>query len=141
MSDDQLDLLPTHTAELEQLLETQRQLRPDEREDFTVRWPATLQSLCEVLRVTLDAEKVENSKHLSEAMAIALSSYLGGRDLYMPNGARLKTALRDIRIWREFKGNNLEQLAREHGLTERRISEIVAEQRSAFIARKQRKLF
>ncbi len=141
MSDDQLDLLPTHTAELEQLLETQRQLRPDERADFLVRWPATLQSLCEVLRVTLESEQVANANQLSEAMARALSSYLGGRDLYMPNGTRLKTALRDIRIWREFKGDNLEQLAHTYSLTERRVSEIIAEQRAAFVARKQRKLF
>ncbi|WP_335695451.1 Mor transcription activator family protein [Shewanella psychrophila] len=49
--------------------------------------------------------------------------------------------MRDIRIWREFKGNNLEQLSRDYGLTERRVSQIIAEQRAAFVARKQRRLF
>jgi hypothetical protein len=35
----------------------------------------------------------------------------------------------------------LEQQSRDYGLTERRISQIVAEQRAAFVARKQRRLF
>jgi Mor family transcriptional regulator len=61
--------------------------------------------------------------------------------MYIPNGECLKDALRDIRIWRQFKGNNLEQLAREYGLTKRRVSQIIAEQRAAFVARKQRRLF
>ncbi|GGI81938.1 transcriptional regulator [Shewanella hanedai] len=118
-----------------------KNLKPDEREDFTKRWPSTLQSLCELMRVTLDRQAVSNSVHISEALATTLSTYLGGRDIYIPNGERLKDALRDIRIWREFKGNNLEQLSRNYDLTERRVSQIIAEQRAAFVARKQRRLF
>ncbi|MCE9679594.1 transcriptional regulator [Shewanella sp. AS1] len=137
----QLELLHTNHKELEQALDTLANLRPDEREDFTKRWPSTLQSLCEVMRVTLEGQAVDNAVHLSEALATTLSTYLGGRDIYIPNGERLKDALRDIRIWREFKGNNLEPLSRKYGLTERRISQIIAEQRAAFVARKQRKLF
>ncbi|BCV39984.1 Mor transcription activator family protein [Shewanella algae] len=78
---------------------------------------------------------------VAEALATTLSSYLGGQDLYIPKGERLNVALRNIRIWREFKDNNLEQLCRLYGLSERRVSQIVAEQRTAFVARKQRGLF
>lgn len=81
---------------------------------------------------------------VAEALATTLSSYLGGQDLYIPKGERLNVALRNIRIWREFKDNNLEQLCRPgrlYGLSERRVSQIVAEQRTAFVARKQRGLF
>jgi Mor family transcriptional regulator len=139
--DKQMDLLNTEAAELEQALETLKTLKPDEREDFIKRWPSTLQSLCELMRITLEGNNVPNSVAVSEALATTLSTYLGGRDMYIPNGERLKDALRDIRIWRQFKGNNLEQLAREYGLTERRVSQIIAEQRAAFVARKQRRLF
>jgi Mor family transcriptional regulator len=145
----QLDLLSTSAAELEQsleksleqALETLATLKPDERSDFIRRWPSTLQSLCDVMRQTLIQHNIANVDHISEALATSLSAYLGGRDIYIPNGERLKDALRDIRIWREFKGNNLEQLSRDYGLTERRISQIVAEQRAAFVVRKQRRLF
>jgi len=138
---EQLDLLATNTAELEQALATLATLKPDERADFIRRWPSTLQSLCDVMRVTLKQHNIDNADRVSEDLATSLSAYLGGRDVYIPNGESLKKALRDIKIWREFKGNNLEQLSRDYGLTERRISEIVAEQRAAFVARKQRRLF
>lgn len=141
IDEEQLDLLPASSQELEQALATLKNLKPDEREDFIKRWPSTLQSLCELMRVTLEGNNVADAIAVSEALATTLSTYLGGRDMYIPNGERLKDALRDIRIWREFKGNNLEVLARDYGLTERRVSQIIAEQRAAFVARKQRRLF
>ncbi|AQS38602.1 hypothetical protein Sps_03475 [Shewanella psychrophila] len=141
MHKEQMDLIHSNAFELEQALETLQTLKPDERSDYIKRWPSTLQSICELMRITLEGQKVGNAMVISEALATTLSTYLGGRDLYIPNGERLKDALRDIRIWREFKGNNLEQLSRDYGLTERRVSQIIAEQRAAFVARKQRRLF
>lgn len=139
--DNQLDLLSTNAAELEQALAAMSQLKGDERSDFIHRWPSTLQSLSALMQVTLKKHGIINAARISEDLATALSIYFGGRDVYIPNGESLKKALRDIKIWHEFKGNNLEQLSREYGLTERRISEIVAEQRAAYVARKQRQLF
>ncbi|AYV12972.1 Mor transcription activator family protein [Shewanella algae] len=141
VAEEQLELLSAGCEELEQALLTLSSLDDDERIEFTRRWPSTLQSLCELMRITLKEYKVSDSALVAEALTTTLSTYLGGRDLYIPNGDRLKDALRDIRIWREFKGNNLEQLSRQYGLTERRISQIVAEQRAAFVARRQRGLF
>lgn len=141
VAEEQLELLGAGSEELEQALLTLSSLDDDERIEFMRRWPSTLQSLCELMRITLKEYKVSDSALVAEALATTLSSYLGGRDLYIPNGERLKDALRDIRIWREFKGNNLEQLSRQYGLTERRVSQIVAEQRAAFVARRQRSLF
>lgn len=139
--DNQLDLLSTNAAELEQALAAMSQLKGDERSDFIHRWPSTLQSLSALMQVTLKKHGIINADRISEDLATGLSIYFGGRDVYIPNGESLKKALRDIKIWHEFKGNNLEQLSREYGLTERRISEIVAEQRAAYVARKQRQLF
>ncbi|WP_133182297.1 Mor transcription activator family protein [Shewanella decolorationis] len=139
--DNQLDLLATNAAELEQALAALSELKDDERSDFIHRWPSTLQSLSALMQVTLKKHGVSNADRISEDLATGLSLYFGGRDMYIPNGESLKKALRDIKIWNEFKGNNLEQLSRDYGLTERRISEIVAEQRAAYVARKQRRLF
>lgn len=139
--DNQLDLLSTNAAELEQALAAMSQLKGDERSDFIHRWPSTLQSLSALMQVTLKKHGIINADRISEDLATGLSIYFGGRDVYIPNGESLKKALRDINIWHEFKGNNLEQLSRKYGLTERRISEIVAEQRAAYVARKQRQLF
>jgi len=140
MREEQTDLIHSSTFELEQVLETLQTLKPDEHSDFIKRWPSSLQSLCELMRVTLEGQKVRNALAISEALATTLSIYLGDRVLYIPNGEHLKDVLRDIRIWREFEGDNLEQLSREYGLTERRVNQIIAEQRAAFVARKQRRL-
>ncbi|MEZ9822978.1 Mor transcription activator family protein [Shewanella sp. 10N.286.45.A1] len=140
-SEQRLDLLQTASQELELALATLQNLKTDEREDFVKRWPSTLQSLCELMRVTLEGQVISNAVQIIEALATTLSTYLSGRDIYIPNGERLKDALRDIRILREFKGNNLEQLSREYDLTEHRVSQIIAEQRAAFVARKLRRLF
>lgn len=139
--DNQLDLLATNAAELEQALAALSELKDDERSDFIHRWPSTLQSLSALMQVTLKKHGISNADRISEDLATGLSLYFGGRDMYIPNGESLKKALRDIKIWNEFKGNNLEQLSREYGLTERRISEIIAEQRAVLVARKQRRLF
>lgn len=140
-SDNQLDLLGSDSAELEQALATLASLDEDERAEFMHRWPANLQSLCEVLRSALISREVPEADNLAEQLATLIGNYMGGRDMYIPSGDRLKIALRDIRIWREFKGNNLEALSRHYGLSERRISKIVEDQRRAFVARRQRGLF
>lgn len=140
-SEDQQELLGADSHELEQALLTLASLNEDERSEFIRRWPANLQSLCELLRSALQTRGVGEADVLAEHLATLIGNYLGGRDMYIPSGERLKVALRDIRIWREFKGNNLEQLSRQYGLSERRVSQIVAEQRTAFVARKQRRLF
>ncbi len=139
--EEQLDLIHTSAAEFEQALTTLSNLKDGEHHDFIARWPANLQSLCELMRSTLEKRNVKDAIIVSEIMTTALSVYMGGRHLYIPNGDRLKKALRDIRIWRDFKGNNIEALSRQHHLTERHITQIVAEQKAAEIARRQRKLF
>ncbi|CAG21963.1 Mor transcription activator family protein [Photobacterium profundum] len=77
------------------------------------RWPSTLQSLSEVLNSELKRTKVDEP-HLADKLTIALGHYFGGRDIYIPNGSKLKSALRNISIWREYNGRNIEQLAATH---------------------------
>ena len=139
--EEQLELMHTTAEEFEQALNTLSNLGEGEHEDFVQRWPANLQSLCELMRQTLEKRNIKEAEKVSEVLTTALSVYMGGRHLYIPNGDRLKKALRDIRIWRDFKGNNVEELSRKHNLTERHISQIVAVQKAAEIARRQRKLF
>lgn len=137
----QLELMQTTAQEFELALTALANLDDSEHDDCIARWPSNLQSLCELLRCTLADQNVDNATFLSEVLVTALCTYLGGRDMYIPNGERLKDSLRDIQIWREFKGDNIELLSRKFGITERRITQIIKFQRAAFVARKQRSLF
>ncbi|QUN06450.1 transcriptional regulator [Shewanella yunxiaonensis] len=148
MTEDQLELLPDDAAELQELLNRMRELDPNERDYFIngvqdeqSHWPSTLQSLCAVMEATLAANDIPNNRRTAEELAMVIGNYFGGRgDVYLPNGSRMKTALRDIEIWRHYNGKNLAELAQDYGMTERRVYMIVAEQRRAMVARKQRKL-
>lgn len=90
MHKEQMDLIHSNAFELEQALETLQTLKPDERSDYIKRWPSTLQSICELMRITLEGQKVGNAMVISEALATTLSTYLGGRDLFpMVNASRM----------------------------------------------------
>ncbi|WP_417345738.1 Mor transcription activator family protein [Ferrimonas sp.] len=141
MSEKQLDLIASTADELEATLEALEGLTETEREDLRRRWPSILQSLSELFRVTLEERKIANAERLAEALVTALGTYMGGRDLYIPTGTHLKKALTHIAIWRAYKGNNIAQLAAQYGLTERRVAQIVQNQRQAEMARRQKQLF
>ncbi|MDX1301208.1 Mor transcription activator family protein [Photobacterium sp.] len=133
----QQEIFKTKTSELELLINSVSEIADD---NVRQRWPSTLQSLSEVLNSELKRAKID-APHLADKLTIALGHYFGGRDIYIPNGSKLKSALRNIEIWREYNGRNIEQLANYHKLTERQITEIIREQRQAEVKRRQRSLF
>ncbi|TVP15759.1 hypothetical protein AYI87_04655 [Shewanella sp. KCT] len=67
---------------------------------------------------------------LADKLILELAFYGGGRDFYVPNGARLKAALKAIHIYREFNGRNTNELAFKYCFTSRRIDQIIQEQRA-----------
>ncbi|MDO6542797.1 Mor transcription activator family protein [Photobacterium sanguinicancri] len=133
----QEEIFNTESTELELLLSDVDHISESHMRQ---RWPSTLQSLSEVLHSELKRAG-NTTPHLADKLTIALSHYFGGRDIYIPNGSKLKSALRNISIWREYNGRNIEQLANHHKLTERQITEIIREQRQAEVKRRQRSLF
>lgn len=126
---------------VEQLQECLSKLPPEDAAEVRKRWPSNLQSLALLVTNELSKAKVSNAQSLGEQLTLAIGHYFGGRDMYIPTDQRLKAALRDIQIWQEYKGNNLEQLATKFGLTERRVAEIVQNQRKVEVERRQRSLF
>jgi Mor family transcriptional regulator len=64
----------------------------------------------------------------------------GGSSFYVMKGLRFRLSQRDRRIVDEFTGNNIEQLAAKHGLSDMRIRQILAAARAEHIARNQGRL-
>jgi Mor family transcriptional regulator len=62
----------------------------------------------------------------AQALVRGLRRKLGGRDIYIPSP---DNSARDAAIRRAFNGLNIEVLMREHGLTRRRIYQIVEQGR------------
>jgi Mor family transcriptional regulator len=135
----QPDLLQGASAEeLQQLLEADESLPEAQR-----RWPQELSAILRVLEASLLRAGVDAPRAFSLAagQVADLAAYRGGRMLYLPQGRRLRTALRDAAIWREFNGKNVEELAEKHRLTSITVYEILREQRALNTRRVQPQLF
>lgn len=107
------------------------------------RWPTTLAELVDVLRATFVRRGQSDATALDAAQSVvlAISQHLGGKQIYLPTGERLRAAVRDRRIYLEYNGRNREELARRYQLTTRRIETIAAEQRAIYVRRLQPDLF
>lgn len=64
----------------------------------------------------------------------------GGGQFYLPKGLALKLSQRDREIFDRFNGRNKRELAREYGVSEMRIDQIVAAVRRAEFERRQGKI-
>lgn len=125
----------------EQLLQRLEQLPDDQHAQVQAALPAMLQSMMALFTDELSRQQVPAPERLAARLVTAQAHYFGGMQLYLPRNDRLKKALRDIDIWQQFNGSNHRQLARQYGLTEITIYQIVAEQRLAEKARRQLGLF
>lgn len=126
---------------VEQLQDCLSKLSTEDAAEVRKRWPSNLQSLALLIESQLTKASVNNPQGVGEAITLAIGHYFGGRDVYIPTDQRLKAALRDIQIWQEFNGCNMEKLSIKFGLTQRRVAEIIQQQRSVEIQRRQRSLF
>lgn len=90
----------------------------------SARFPESLISLVALFERRLHKEGI-NKTGLSEKLITELALYLGGRDMYIPNGDKIKRCLRDIQIYRSFRGNNLSEIARQFCMTERNASAVI----------------
>lgn len=76
----------------------------------------------------------KNSKTKNEALTLAesavltIANYFGGRSFYLPNGTRLKAQIRANRIFKEFKGDNMNELTRKYSLSSPHIYAILRKQ-------------
>ncbi|MBN6071490.1 positive regulator of late transcription [Aggregatibacter actinomycetemcomitans] len=70
----------------------------------------------------------EKALTLAEDAILTLAKYFGGRSFYFPTGTRLKVQIRDNRIFKEFKGNNMDEISRKYNLSAPHIYSILRKQ-------------
>ena len=69
-----------------------------------------------------------------------LAEQKGGRALYLAKGVAMHLSARDRKLCAKFRGNNYRELAREYGLTEMRVRQIVDTWQRECFARRQGRL-
>ncbi len=111
--------------------------------DLAARWPKTLAESVDVVAAGLERHGLSEAEaiELAQIAMLEIATLHGGRPFYLPRGDRLKEALRDRAMWKNFPHKTVEQLADESGLTVRRVQQILAEQRKLVTRRIQPSLF
>jgi len=138
MTETQTDLFE-HDPQIGQLLEHMDKIPVQELEH---QWPQMLVALVDVMEAELQRQGVEgDARAMARKLGGALSHYMGGRAYYLPFGVKMMNALRDDLIYCQFNGRNLEQLRREHHLSQTQIYAIIAQQRLLHTRRRQPDLF
>lgn len=133
---DQRDLLgKPDEAEALRLLEEGADAVPE------AAWAPMLVQMTEVVEARLRRERIDGAEALARGVVLELAQYFGGRRVYVPAGDRLKTALRDMEIYRRAKRGNIQALADEYQLTDIQIYRIIRQQKALHLRRIQGRLF
>ena len=101
-----------------------------------------VQALLDVAQVVTDALVADGleagrARELGLLAAEKLRDVYGGDQVYIPRGLALLLSKRDLEIYQKFNGSNHFALAKEHGLTERQVYNIIERVRREMFARQQ----
>lgn len=103
-------------------------------------WPTILLELHGVLQQRLQKRGIDVPEIALECV-LDIGEYMGGMQVYLPRGDRLRQQIRDMKIWNEFNGSNTKILARRYDVTEKTIYEVCARMRKMELAKRQPDLF
>lgn len=109
------------------------------------KWPKDLAALLDIFEATLKRMGFENAeaRRIAHALLAEQSVYCGGRHIYIPKGDRLKQAIRDLELWRDWHDHAMvpDVLARKYNISVQHVYRIINEQRAIHLRRVQPELF
>lgn len=127
MVEQQVDLFDDDHEMIGQLFDNLDKIPEDE---IAHKWPKMLLEIVDVIEAELLRQGYEKPKaqRIAPKLAGVLAHYFGGQSFYLPTGNALKDFLRNVMIYKEFKGNNVQELIRKYNLSESHIYAIIREQ-------------
>lgn len=99
------------------------------------RFPSLLAELNALLRVELGRLGYD-PKHSIELVA-AVSGKIGGMQVYFPRGQVLEQLVRDMRIWRDFTGDNVQELVERYHVTYKTVYKAIKRMRRLELSKRQ----
>ncbi|HFK4066925.1 TPA: Mor transcription activator family protein [Kluyvera ascorbata] len=99
------------------------------------RFPSLLSELNALLRVELGRLGYD-PKHSIELVA-AISGKIGGMQVYFPRGQVLEQLVRDMRIWRDFTGDNVQELVERYHVTYKTVYKAIKRMRRLELSKRQ----
>lgn len=91
------------------------------------RFPSLLAELNALLRHEL--ERLGADPKLSIELVAAISSKIGGMQVYFPRGQSLEFLIRDMQIWRDYTGKNVPDLVKRYHVTYKTVYKAIKRMR------------
>ncbi|HIF9532283.1 TPA: Mor transcription activator family protein [Photobacterium damselae] len=104
-------------------------------DDEVHRWPETVREIYLLFKHEIGDQRQ------ALGLLVSLCKNFGGVQFYLPRGSQLDIAVQNLKIWNEFKGNNVKELARKYEVSEQHIYRILAKMRKSEFKRTQYDLF
>lgn len=110
---------------------------------FPENYPEQLEHMGQIIYQELLSMNLPQSQATQKALSMveALRVGLGGGVFYIPRGLGYQLSLRDEKIWNEFTGNNIPELAIKYELSHMQIRNVLSIARARETAKKQHVLF
>ncbi|WP_072669484.1 Mor transcription activator family protein [Vibrio injensis] len=99
-----------------------------------VKSPDALRQIYALFKQELDQESALR-------LLSSFCKHFGGFPVYVPKGRKLDSELKKIQIWHDFKGNNVEELARKYSVSVFHVYHVLKQMRKAEHDKRQPKLF
>ena len=114
-------------------------------EETKRKWPKDLAALIDIFNAALRRMGMdeEQARRIAHTLLAEQAMYCGGRHFYIPKGDRLKQAIRDVELWRDWHDHGIvpDDLAAKYKISVQHVYRIINEQRAIHMRRVQPSLF
>lgn len=117
-------------------LEDVERLAEDEESQ---RWPIAMRQIYSLFKRDLEKHHVDTK--IAITLLNSICKEFGGVQFYLPRGRQLEAEIQNLSIWHEFKGDNVEELARKYDKSMQHIWRVIAKMRAREIKNRQPELF
>lgn len=94
-------------------------------EEVNERWPKLLREIQTLISDVLEKESVKDSNGLSSRLTLELASYIGGMQMYLPQGDKLCEQIIHQLMKKEFNGRNYFEISRRYESSEQSVRDII----------------
>lgn len=98
------------------------------------KWPKDMLALIALFQRALKRHGIDEKQAcgFAHVLLAELADYCGGRNIYIPRGEKLKRAIRDVDLFRDFNdhGMKVKELAIKYKITMQHVYRIINEQRA-----------
>ena len=118
---------------------------PDISDEEKLKWPRDLAALIDIYQAALMRMdyKEEDANRITYTLIVELSRYCGGRFVYIPLGDSLEKAIRDVKLYKDWRDHKLtvDDLAKKYRTSLQNVYRVINKQRQYHINKIQPQLF